>query len=82
MGAVTYKSSVGKDLRRLPRDVADRITSKAEKILAADPDVGDALSGNLRGCFAFRAGNYRVIYKKTADGVDIQKIAHRKHIYR
>lgn len=79
---VAYKASVDQDLRRLDKPAARRILERVERDLAANPDRGAPLSGEFRGLFRYRVGDYRVIYTKTPDGILILRIGHRKHIYR
>ena len=56
--------------------------SKLEQELSRNPSAGIALSGEFRGLFKYRVGDYRAIYAKTSDGVLILRIAHRKDAYR
>ena len=79
---VSYKASVTGDLRRLDKPTARRILEKIERDLAAHPDAGLPLSGDFRGFFRYRIGDYRVIYAKTSDGILIVRISHRKDVYR
>ena len=79
---VSYKGSVAGDLRRLGRPVAAQVLAKLERVLATNPDAGGPLAGEFRGLFKYRVGDYRVIYAKTADGVLVLRIAHRKDVYR
>jgi mRNA-degrading endonuclease RelE of RelBE toxin-antitoxin system len=40
-----------------------------EEELSRDPDCGEALSGQFKGLFKLRIGDYRVVYSRTKDGV-------------
>jgi mRNA interferase RelE/StbE len=73
---------VEKDLNRLDRKAATRTMDGLEKTLVRNPAAGTALSGEFKGMFRIRIGDYRVIYTKTADGVLVLRIAHRKEAYR
>jgi mRNA interferase RelE/StbE len=79
---IEYKASVGRELRRLDRQVAVRIVDKIERDLAS-PDLHPiSLSGSFEGLFKLRVGDYRVIYALSADSVQIIRIAHRRDAYR
>ena len=79
---ISYKSSVAGDLRRLDKPTARRILDKLERVLSGNPDAGIPLTGEFRGLFKLRIGDYRVIYAKPAEGVLVLRIGHRKAVYR
>ena len=79
---VVYKSSLAQDLKRLDQPTARRLLDKLERALAGNPNVGDPLRGEFRGLYKYRLGDYRAIYAKTADGVLVLRIGHRKDVYR
>ena len=79
---LSYKASVAGDLRRLEKAVARRVVEKLERALGGNPHAGIPLTGEFRGLFKLRVGDYRVIYAKTGDGVLVLRIGHRKDIYR
>ncbi len=81
-GKVSYKASVEKDLRRIDRTTADRLTGTLEKKLGGNPNIGTPLAGAYRGLYRLRSGDYRIIYSKVPGGVLILRIAHRKNVYR
>ena len=70
------------DLKRLDRPAARRVLSKLEQTLTQHPNVGIPLTGEFRGLFKYRVGDYRVIYAKTFEGVLVLRIRHRKAAYR
>jgi len=79
---IEYKASVGRELRRLDRQVAARIVDKIEEDLTS-PDLRPVpLSGPFEGLFKLRVGDYRVIYALSADSVSVIRIAHRREVYR
>lgn len=59
---ITYKNSVLKDLKKLPRFLVERTVDIIENILSQKPYSGLALKGKYQGLYRYRAGNYRVIY--------------------
>ncbi len=79
---VAYKASVAGDLRRLDKSTTRRVLEKLERVLSGNPNAGIPLAGEFRGLFKLRAGDYRVIYAKTTDGVLVLRIGHRKDVYR
>jgi len=79
---VSYKATVAGDLKRLDKPTARRILEKLERTLSDNPDAGIPLSGEFRGLFKYRVGDYRVMYAKTPDGVLVLRIRHRKDAYR
>lgn len=79
---ISYKASVAGDLRRLDKPTARRVLEKLERILGDNPDTGIPLTGEFRGLFKLRVGDYRVMYAKTASGVLVLRIRHRKDVYR
>ena len=79
---VSYKASVEKDLRRVDKQTASRLLKKLEAELSKDPSRGEQLKGEFEGLFKYRIGDYRAVYTRTADGVVVLRIAHRKDVYR
>ncbi len=61
----------------------NRVDSAFEK-LRIDPKIGKMLSGNLRGLYSFRVGNYRIIYEIQNFEISILiiTIGHRKEVYK
>ena len=79
---ISYKASVSGDVRRLDKPIARRIISTLEHDLAVNPNAGIPLTGEFRGLFKYRVGDYRVVYAKTPEGVLVLRIRHRKDVYR
>lgn len=81
---VVFKSSVEKDLKRIDRSTVPRILSAVER-LAIDPFPPS--SKKLVGAqytFRLRVGDYRVVYivNRASGEIEVQKIRHRKEVYR
>ena len=75
-GAVT-------DLGKLDRQVVQRILRKLDwfsKNLARV--VPEPLSGEFKGTYKLRVGDWRVMYTVEGDAMIIQSIGHRKEIYK
>ena len=71
-----------KDLKKLDRTAAARIINKIEKDLSKEPPAGKLLSGDLRGLFSYRVGDYRVIYSKTRLIVTVLTVGYRREVYK
>jgi mRNA interferase RelE/StbE len=79
---VFYKASALKDLKRLDRSAARRILDKIDADLAAHPGKDKALSGQYKGLFSYRVGDYRVVYAMLRDAILVLRVAHRADAYR
>lgn len=81
---VTFKPSVEKDLRRLPREVVDRILKRIEA-LGENPRIrGVVKLSGAEALYRLRVGGYRVIYEidSAARAVVIHYVRHRREAYR
>ena len=79
---IRYKNSVSHDLKKISKSVVSRIIDKLETALAQNPYAGKLLTGEFKGLYRLRAGDYRIIYSIFDDSVLILRIAHRKKAYR
>lgn len=80
---VSYKSSVERDLKRLPKDHQVKILEKIEKDLTQNPTFkGKALKGKWKGLWRYEVWPYRVIYSLSTDSILVLRIRHRKEVYR
>lgn len=79
---IAYKASVAGDLKRIDKTQARKLLAKLEEALRKNPRAGEPLKAEFQGLFKYRIGDYRVIYTKTAEGILILRIAHRKEAYR
>jgi mRNA interferase RelE/StbE len=77
-----YKSSVAHDLKNLDKTVAKRIIKDLEEALSYDPDCGEPLTGQFKGLFKLRIGEYRIVHSKEQSGVLILRIRNRSKVYR
>jgi mRNA interferase RelE/StbE len=80
---LSFKASVAKDLRQIPKRDVQSILKRIEG-LADDPRPGgsEKLSGQER--FRIRQGTYRIVYeiKDQELVVVVVKIGHRRDVYR
>lgn len=79
---VSYKQSVERDLRKLPKAEVRRILAKVERDLPRRADQCPILTGEFAGLRRMRAGDYRVIFAVVEDEVVVLRIGHRKDVYR
>jgi mRNA interferase RelE/StbE len=78
---IEYKSSVAHDLKNLDKTVAKRVIKELEEALSCNPDCGEALTGQFKGLFKLRIGDYRVVYSKKQGGVLVLRIKNRSKVY-
>ena len=80
---LTFKKSVTKDFRSIPKDDISRILMRI-KALADDPrPVGsEKLSGQER--YRVRQGVYRIVYELKDEElvITVVKVGHRREVYR
>lgn len=79
-----WRKSTSKDLRRIPRQAVSRIIAEVEKLAEEPlPRGSEKLSGSER-TYRIRVGDYRVVYEllRNAKIVEIQRVRHRKDVYR
>ena len=74
---VTYKKSVQRDLKHLPKSEAKRILDQIEQELVKDPESNPSLKGQFAGLRKYRVGNYRIIYSLLGKEIRILRIGHR-----
>ncbi|OIP97155.1 hypothetical protein AUK40_03765 [Candidatus Wirthbacteria bacterium CG2_30_54_11] len=79
-----FKKSVAKDLKKLPKAVAEGILRVIHDTLPTSPQAGEPLKGSYRGLWRLRVGRYRVVYEIHASEIVILilRISHRKDVYR
>jgi mRNA interferase RelE/StbE len=75
---------VEKDLKALPKLDQRKVLEQIGKVLAKNPYLGKALSGEFKGLYRWKTGRFRVIYEIHKDVLIILvlKIGHRKDVYR
>ncbi len=79
---IHYKSSVGKDLKRLPAKELVKVLNKIDSSLTDAPEINKALKGKFSGFRRLRVGDIRVVYGVDGDEVIIMRVADRKDVYR
>ena len=81
---IRWRSATKKDLRRIPREDVSRIIAEVAKLAdEALPHGSEKLTGSDH-TYRLRVGDYRVVYEvlRSANVVEIQRVRHRKDVYR
>ena len=79
-----WRKSTSKDLRRIPREAVSRIVAAVAKLAEEPlPHGSEKLTGSEHA-YRIRVGDYRVVYEllRNAKIVEIQRVRHRKDVYR
>jgi mRNA interferase RelE/StbE len=74
---IVYKSSVQRDLKKLPKAEIGRLLDHIESDLAKKPLANPALKGRFAGLRRMRIGDYRVIYAVLGNEVLVLRIGKR-----
>ncbi len=85
MWKISYKRSVKKDLKEIPKNMRDTLEKAIETKLMVDSiQFGFPLKKNLKELMKLRVGNYRIVYsvQKKTIMVFVIKIGHRKEVYK
>lgn len=79
-----YKSSVKKELRKLPKTDRKAVTEKIKSLKDEPRPVGSAKLKGSQYLFRIRHGDYRIIYqfKKKVLVIIIIRIGHRREAYK
>jgi mRNA interferase RelE/StbE len=82
--AVSFKTSAVKQVKKLPKSLAQRILAKAAALGQEPRPPGSIKLSGASNLWRLRVGDYRIVYhiddaKKL---VDVRIIAHRREVYR
>ncbi len=50
--------------------------------ISIDPSCAKGLVGNLKGYYSYRVRSYRIIFEKEHSTIYVEKIEHRKEVYK
>jgi mRNA interferase RelE/StbE len=81
---IRWRASTKKDLRRLPRDEVTRILAAVVNLGTEPQPRGSEKLAGADHLHRVRLGDYRVVYEilRSAGVVEIQRVRHRKDVYR
>ena len=79
---ITFKKSVAKDLRSIPKRDVTRILSQIDE-LAVAPRAHGCIKLSAQELYRVRVGLYRIIYQIRDEQLVIQviKVGHRSNVY-
>ena len=83
MYEIKYRSSVEKDLRKLPKNVLPRVVNRIQKLSNEPIPSGASKLKGTNNIYRLRQGDYRIVYslEKNELLILIVKVAHRKDVY-
>jgi mRNA interferase RelE/StbE len=81
---VEVHRSAGKALRKLPRNLAERLLVGVEGLRTTPLPVGAEPLKGLTNTYRVRVGDYRIVYvlDRESSRILVTHIGHRKHVYR
>ena len=82
MFELLYTKEAKDNIDKLPLKKKRQIKDALERV-AVDPEAGKHLTGDLKGLYSYRSGDFRIIYKVFREKVTILVITvgHRKDVY-
>ena len=81
---VEYTKTAREQLKKLPNEIALRITKYMDKRAAEAPrQYGKAMKGEYAGRWRYRVGDYRVVCSLHDDVlvIEVLRVGHRKNVY-
>lgn len=85
MFKVLWEEEAIDDLKKIDKSLVKKIIIKVDTRLTQNPlKLGKSLTGEYKGLYRYRYGNYRIIYKIVKHEVHIIvfKVGHRSKIYK
>ena len=83
MARIEWTEGAAKDLERLDKPIARRVLRRLAWLSKNFQSiVPEPLSGELKGTFKLRIGDWRAVYTMEGETIVIQFIVHRSEIYR
>lgn len=78
---ISFKQSVEKGLRKIDSKEREKILKEIKTELIKSPGIDKQLTGEFKGLYSYRVGNYRVIYTLLKEEILVLRISHRKNVY-
>ncbi len=83
MVKIEWTEGAIKDLEKLDKPIAQRILGRLARFSGNfQRIVPEPLTGEFRGTFKLRIGDWRAVYTVEGDTIVIQFIGHRREIYK
>ena len=83
MARIEWTEGAAKDLEKLDKPIARRVLRRLTWFSRNFQSiVPEPLSGELKGTFKLRIGDWRAVYTMEGETIVIQFICHRSEIYR
>ena len=83
MAKIEWTEGAAKDLEKLDKPIARRVLRRLTWFSRNFQSiVPEPLSGELKGTFKLRIGDWRAVYTMEGETIVIQFICHRSEIYR
>jgi len=79
---VLYKVKAEKDLKKISEPMRTHIMDKITMNLSRIPPEGKPLTGEFKGYYSYRVGDYRALYVKIPEGALVLRIGHRREVYK
>jgi mRNA interferase RelE/StbE len=81
---IRWRSSTKKDLRSIPQEEVSRIIDTVAKLAEEPLPHGSQKLAGADHTYRIRVGDYRVVYEvlRYAATVEIERVRHRKDVYR
>ena len=79
---VFYKSSVKKDLEKIPKIEVGKILIKIENELSKNAESYSPLKGKFAGLRRIKIGVYRAVFAIVGEEVFVLRIGHRSAVYK
>ena len=82
MYRLLYTEEAKKNIEKLPEKKKRQIKDSVLRI-AANPESGKRLSGDLKGLYSYRSGDYRIIYRVIHNEIIVLvlTVGHRQDVY-
>ncbi|MGH2396771.1 MAG: type II toxin-antitoxin system RelE family toxin [bacterium] len=81
MAEIQFTRRALRDIRKLPPETRREIEIALDQLLE-DPRAGDPLHGEWKGYWKLRARDYRIIYRISAETVEVQYVRLRREASR
>lgn len=83
MGSIRWSTRAREALDALDPLIQERVSAKIDWLEEHSSHIAhEPLHRELRGSYKLRAGDYRILYSMSGNNIVIEKIGHRRDIYR